>query len=191
MPHEQHLRLFLAIDLPPLVRQAAGRLQSRLKPVFGAGTYPEPDNLHITLHFLGDTPVSRLPGLLGALAAVEMPALTLSLGELVFFPDARRARVAAADVTGDVDLLIDLHARLAPVLKSQGFRLDHRLFRPHVTVTRFKFPPRQGVDRAIEITRALTQIVDQFRVLQFTLYQSTLDKSGAKYAPLAHLPRLP
>lgn len=190
MPHEQHLRLFVAIDLPPVVRQAAGRLQSRLKPVFNTGTYPESENLHITLHFLGDTPVSRLPPLIDALGRVEMPALTLHLGELVFFPDACRARVASLGLTGDVDLLVDLHSCMSPVLKDQGFRLDHRVYRPHVTLVRFKFPPRQGAERAAEISRALTQQLESFRAMQFTLYQSTLDRSGARYAPLAHLPRV-
>lgn len=189
MPHEQHLRIFLAISLPQLVRQAAGRLQSRLKPIFDAGTYPEPENLHITLHFLGDTPVSRLPGLLAALGTIDMPILSLSLGELVFCPDARRARVASVAVAGDVDLLIDLQHRMSPVLKDQGFRLDHRPYRPHITLARFKFPPRQGTDRAAEITHTVTQQLEAFRVTQFTLYQSTLDRSGTKYAALAHLPR--
>lgn len=190
MPHEQLLRLFLAIDLPANVRQALGKLQTRLQPLYNAGTYPASENLHITLHFLGDTAVSRLPELIRAFEAVEMPYLTLRLSHLGYFPDARKARVAMVGLDGDTPLLADLYDRLGAELRSLGFRLDHRKYVPHVTIARFKFPPRgECVEDAVLTAQTMLQSAEPFVVRQFTLYESTLDSKGARYAPLGRFPR--
>lgn len=190
MAHEQLLRLFLAIDLPANVRQALGKLQSRLEPLYHAGTYPATENLHITLHFLGATAVSRLPELIRAFEAVEMPYLTLRLKQLGYFPTDHKARVAMVSLEGDTALLVDLYDRLAIELKSLGFRMDHRKYVPHVTIARFKFPPRgECIEDAFHTANPLLATVEPFVVKQFTLYESTLDPKGARYAPLGRFPR--
>ncbi len=190
VPHEQYLRLFLAIDPPDVVRQGLQRAQNRVKPLFNTGTYPKPENLHVTLHFLGDTPVSRLPALIEAFSKVAMPVLTLRTGRLLYFPDERRARVAAMGLEGDVALLAGMYDQLTPVVSNLGYRLDHRRYTPHITIARFKIPPHgEGLDRAISAADSATQSLEPFRVHQFTLYQSTLDPKGPKYAPLGRFPR--
>jgi 2'-5' RNA ligase len=190
MAHEQLLRLFIAVDLPEPVRATLAKLQTRLKPIYNSGTFGKPENFHITLHFLGDTAVSRLPILIDALQQIEMPFLDLRPEGLVHFPDARRARVAAVAIAGDVLMLSDLHARLSPVIKELGFRLEGRLFKPHVTIARFKFPPRG--DAPQQAVNAATQLLARTptgRIGQFTLFQSTLDPKGPRYAALGRFPK--
>ncbi|MBC7784958.1 MAG: RNA 2',3'-cyclic phosphodiesterase [Burkholderiales bacterium] len=190
MPHEQLLRLFLAIDLPEQQRSALGRLQTRLRPIYNGGTYAEPENLPITLHFLGDTAVSRLPDLIDAFYEIEMPYLTLRFDQLIYLPGADRARVSAVGVEGDVALLIDLHARMGEVVKACGFRLDHRKYLPHITLVRFKFPPRvECIPEAARATQSVLDAAPPFRAGQFTLYQSTFDAKAGRYAPLGRFPR--
>jgi 2'-5' RNA ligase len=190
MAHEQLLRLFLAVDLPDGFRRTLAKLQTRLKPVYSTGTFGLPENFHITLHFLGDTAVSRLPLLLDALRQIEMPQLELRPDALVHFPSAHKARVAAVTTAGDVALLADLHARLSPVIKDLGFRLEGRAFKPHVTIARFKFPPpADAVGHAVEVARSLLERSPGDHVRQFTLFQSTLDSKGPRYAALGRFPR--
>jgi 2'-5' RNA ligase len=190
MAHEQLLRLFLAVDLPDAFRRTLAKLQTRVKPIYGIGTFGEPENFHVTLHFLGDTAVSRLPALIDALATIEMSMLDVQPGALVHFPDDRRARVAAASVEGDVALLGDLHARLAVLIKDIGYRLDGRAFKPHVTIARFKFPPPpERVAEAAEAAESLLVRAPVGRVGQFTLFQSTLDPKGPRYAALGRFPK--
>ncbi len=190
MPHEQLLRLFLALDIPEQQKSLLARAQSRMKQALQKGTYAEPENLHITLHFLGDTAVSKLPSLIEAFNNIPMPVMTFAFDHLMFLPDATKARVAAVGLTGDLLLLNELYSHLGTILKSIGFRLDHRKYLPHLTLVRFKIPP--GAEMAQEATRATQSLFENpqpFRVGQFTLYQSTFDAKEGRYAALGRFPK--
>ena len=91
------IRAFIAIDLPPAVKTAledvAATLAGRVPQ--GAARWVRPEQMHLTLRFLGDTPADRLPALyaaLDALAAGRVP-FTLHLTEVGCFPNTRRPRV--------------------------------------------------------------------------------------------------
>ncbi len=180
----------MAIDLPNVQKQLFARMQSRLKPVYQAGSFAEPENMHITLHFLGDTAVSKLPGLIDQFNQIEMPQLELGVGKLISFPDDTKARVSAVELKGDVTLLSDLYDRMGKILKQSGFRLDHRKYRPHITLTRFKFPMNPAkLEEGRRVVASLIDSAPTFRTGQFTLFQSTLDSSGARYAALGKFPK--
>src|SRR5688572_3274814 len=97
---ESIYRLFIALPLPERVLKSCQRLQSSLKPDFLRleGTsdrvrWSRPENLHLTLHFLGETPARLIPELLLLLekVAAETPVLELSLNRLDAFPKLRQA----------------------------------------------------------------------------------------------------
>jgi 2'-5' RNA ligase len=190
MAHEQLLRLFIALELPDAARSALGKLQSRLEAQFTKTTYPAPDKLHITMHFLGETPVSRLPALIDALGAIDMEPATLRLEAFECFPEARRARVGVVSVGGELPAIERLHGAIGEVLRDVGYRLDHRKYRPHVTLARFKAPPRpDAITIAEESTLRVTEKLEPFRVSKFTLFESTLERTGSVYAVLGRFPR--
>ena len=137
---DERLRLFLGFRLP---RDAVERLaawRERELPLAGGVRLVAPDDLHVTLAFLGSRPAAELPGVVDVLARcageaapprfeVERYRETRSVGMLVL-----------RDPSGAADgLARRLHAELAGL---GVYRPEARPWLPHVTVVRFRERPR-------------------------------------------------
>ena len=84
------LRLFIALAVPPEVREEIGRAQGRLQRHSppGAIRWTRPDQFHVTLKFLGDVPAEQVAALeksVGPICAA-FPPLPLSARGMGFFP---------------------------------------------------------------------------------------------------------
>lgn len=135
-------RLFIAIQLPPNVRTSLGAVSDNL-----AAQMPErsvrwvkPDLLHLTLRFLGDTAVDRMPALGATLdeVAAAHAAFALSLGELGCFPNRSRPRVIWVGLHGDLQPMQALKRALDETLAPLGWEKEDRPFRAHLTLGRVK-----------------------------------------------------
>ena len=120
------MRLFLAIQLSPAVREALLTAQADLRRQ-GRGSFPPPENLHLTLAFLGET--DRLDQASAALHAVSSRPFSLAVGG----PPGHFGDLWWAGVRGD-PALEDLALSLQADLRARGFRLEDRPFRPHITL---------------------------------------------------------
>ena len=91
------VRAFIAIELSSAVRQAVNDLQNRLKTVTPPHSvrWSIPQNIHLTLHFLGDIDQNQVRPVAAemAVAAKQHPPFELLLGGLGCFPSMRRPRV--------------------------------------------------------------------------------------------------
>jgi 2'-5' RNA ligase len=179
------MRLFFAIELPPNVRAALGRLRL-------AGDesrdyrWADPASLHVTLAFLGEQPAERLPILeeVGTTAAAASVPGVLSLGTAGSFGGRRTPRVLWVDLAGDVDALLALQARLDAGLRAAGFQLENRPFRPHITVARRRETAHGGPPPGWP-----PQVAGgSFTLKQLTLFQSRLSPRGPTYIPLFAFP---
>lgn len=136
------LRCFIAIELPGDARQ---RLAALMDAIRGASGIPKgikwvaPDNLHLTLKFLGATEESALPAITQALthAASAHHGFTFALRGAGAFPSPMRAKVIWAGVDAPETLTLmagDVESALEPL----GFERDARPFRAHITLGRVK-----------------------------------------------------
>ena len=122
------MRLFLAIPLSPSVQEALLSAQADLRRQ-GKGTFPPPENLHLTLAFLGE--ISDLDGARAALASVSCRPFSLAVGgPLGHFDDLWWASIRAGRA------LEDLALSLQSDLRARGFCLEDRPFQPHITLVR-------------------------------------------------------
>ena len=122
------MRLFLAIPLSPSVQGALLSAQADLRRQ-GRGAFPPPENLHLTLAFLGET--DRPDQARSALRAVSRRPFSLAVGgPLGHFDDLWWAGVRASRA------LEDLALSLRSDLRARGFCLEDRPFRPHITLVR-------------------------------------------------------
>ena len=184
----QKWRLFIALGLPEALRTALTHEQERLQAAGLHAAWMRPPGMHLTLHFLGDTPVTALERIAAACvpAAAGVPPLRLRAEGLRCFPSARRPRVLVTNVQGDVQQLKRLHQRLVRRLGRLGVRLDSRPYRPHVTIGRFRRPPR-GPPLAV-LQRALAAppvSYGDFVSDAVELFRSELHPGGAVYTSLA------
>jgi 2'-5' RNA ligase len=169
----EHLRLFCALRLP---EETVERLVAWQRRAFGrvqGVRVLAPEQLHVTLAFLGSRPIEELEPIAAALrdaaAGARPPVLTVrryretrSVGMLALDerePDAER-------------LAVDLHERLE---RLGMYEREKRRWLPHVTAIRFRQQPRLDPELP-----ELGQIVPS----EAAVYHSVLRPSGAQYEVL-------
>ena len=122
------MRLFMAIQFSPAVREALLAAQRALCRQ-GRGIFTQPENLHLTLAFIGET--EHVAQAETALAEISCCPFSLTVGgSLGHFGDLWWAGIQADDVLGA------LAASLQEDLRRRGFSIERRAWRPHVTLVR-------------------------------------------------------
>lgn len=177
------IRAFLGIDLPPEVRGAL-QVQQFLLPL---PRKVEPENLHLTLVFLGDCPEPALEAAHEGFEALRASAFSLALQGLGLF-GKDKPRTAWAGIAPSPDLL-HLQAKVETIARRAGCPVDGRKFTPHVTLGRFPPPPPAEalrLERAIAMGQGFR--TDPWDVTELTLWQSHLSAKGARYDVLARYP---
>jgi 2'-5' RNA ligase len=181
------MRLFFAVELPPEVQAAVGRLN----PNDPSRDYrwSDPALMHVTLAFLGQQPEERLNTLrsIGAAAAKVSRPGVLKLGQPGSFGARKAPRVLWIGLDGDLPALQTLQSSLNAGLKQAGFEVEDRPFSPHITLARRRESARGGAPSGWPPTHSLTT-GNQFQMHELTLFESRLSPRGPTYIPLAQFP---
>lgn len=123
-------RLFTALWPGPHARQALAACRDALP--WPAGTVPTPaDKLHLTLHFIGSVPLDRLPEVA---AGLQLPMQGFDLRLSII--DSWRGGVTVLRPDAVPQALQQLHSEQADALQRLGLPVEHRPYRPHVTLAR-------------------------------------------------------
>ena len=185
------MRCFTAVELPEPVRAHLADIADRLRIIPSlkdAASWVKPENLHITLKFLGDIPDGRVQDLANAFRRLPFPPLTLTLDHFLVLPGQGPARVLAAHVAGDVKPLIHLFNQIESASQPLGVRREGRPFKPHVTLARFRRPTnRMTAATLIRIVNPALLPAPTFTATEFTLFQSTLTPAGPIYTAVAQI----
>ncbi len=127
------MRLFLAINFDPQTKERILVVQRRLKEL-GRGSFSHPDNLHLTLAFLGEVAPGRVSAIREAMDGLTVPAMRLT------FSHAGRFRREGGDIwwlgLEPNQPLARLQKELSGSLRGKGFALENRPFSPHITLAR-------------------------------------------------------
>lgn len=179
------MRLFTALDLSPEALAAFASREARLRALVAGRRWQRPENAHLTLQFLGETPEEALSGLSAALrsACAALSPFELALGELGTF-GGRRARVLWQGLTGDLAALSALERATREAIAEQGIVLETRRYSPHVTLCRELEGP---VDLTALAAAAAGEPV-AWRVREAVLYRSHLSSTGPRYEGLERFP---
>lgn len=177
------IRAFLAIPLDDATR-AALAVQQFLLPL---PHREPPENLHLTLVFLGEVQDRVLEEAHERFAALRQPAFALEVAGLGLF-GGDRPRTAYAAIA-PCEPLLRLHRKVDAAARQAGIAVEGRKYLPHVTLGRFR-PP--GLEDTMRLERAVVE-AGGFRagpmpVRAFDLYESTLGRGGSRYDLLARYP---
>jgi 2'-5' RNA ligase len=182
------LRLFVAILLPQSWIALLGDVQQDLRRAGLGLRYVRPEGIHLTLKFLGETPIDRVAAIEGALAeaAAKVRPFTLHLDGLGTFGPASRPRVVWVGVEGDRPLLIELFDVVERALHHVGFTPERRAFNPHLTLARV--PDQMPAAEAARIVPVLEhrswKAAESHSVDSVSLMRSDLGAGGARYTAL-------
>lgn len=178
------MRSFLAIAVPEEAAAAIGRLQGQLR----LGHPLPPENLHLTLAFLGDQSEPALEELHFCLERLSAPGFDVEFGPLGSF-----GHPAPSSVHAEVRLtpeLATLHRAVRGALHSAGLQTERRRFRPHITIARL--PHRMTGDETAALLRFLATFaaapLPSFPARALTLFRSHLRPEGAIHEPLTDYP---
>ena len=178
-------RLFIALSPPPPVRAVVSALAEPLAGV----NWTRPEQLHVTLRFLGDVPAAQIDPMIARLATVKVAPFLLPLEGVGAFPPNRPPRVVWLGVGSGHPRLFQLHQRIDDALIAAGLQLDVRTFHPHVTLARCTENAAPAVNHWLHAHR--TETAPPFLVDAFELYASEFRPEGAVHTlkhrfPLTH-----
>lgn len=175
------MRLFVALSLPDDLRSKLSSLSSGLP----GARWVAPENLHLTLRFLGELDGPDADDVDAALSGIRCERFSLSLAGLGHFGDDWRLRALWLGVEPN-ETLERLQMKVEQAVRRAGQPPEKRKFKPHVTLARFKSHP--GARLADYITEHALFRAAPFEVASFTLYSSYLSHEGAIYTPEAVYP---
>jgi 2'-5' RNA ligase len=190
MTDEPRVRTFLALDMPPPVRQKVAEIQRRLKRSLRGGIrWADPDSVHLTLKFFGTISAARIATISAVVSgiAAATPPLALQLGSPGAFPALKRPRVIWLGIEGDAEPLLRLQQQLDANLLCCGFGKEKRPFRPHLTVGRAKtLATISGLDAFVAAADA--GVASEFTARELVLIKSELTPRRSIHTPLAIFP---
>ena len=179
-------RAFIAFKLPADVVDSLRVLQSGLKKWGVNLRWVHPENIHLTLKFLGDVPAEELQEVRHIIEEVARRQVVFSLEAkgLGVFPTVKKARVLWSGIHGDVIRLNSLQATLGQALAAIGFEPEKRPFRGHLTLGRVRGRV-DGKRLAAMISEFGSYASPPFAPERLILFKSDLKPSGAAYTELA------
>lgn len=186
MPMGKTIRAFVAFKLPDDIIRRAASLQDALRAHGLKLRWVKPQNLHLTLKFLGDIPQTDAPMVGSAVekAFAAQSPLEMTLQGMGVFPGIKRPRVLWIGFGGQLEDLKQVHHELEDQLERIGYDRDKRGFKAHLTIARIK-----GAVAPDQLQTAI-QEVGRFEPMAFVarqvaLYKSDLRPQGAIYTVLA------
>lgn len=178
------IRAFISLELPEAIKQAADRLQERLKTKGSDVSWVKSSGLHLTLKFLGQVPMEMIPEIIKALEPVAAQAhpLRVSVLGVGAFPHLENPKVVWLGLQADEGLM-QLQRGVEEVTNRLGFVPETRPFRPHLTLGRVKSPKRrEALIAALEAEKGWTG--GEFELSELCLMKSELQSGGAVHTPL-------
>jgi RNA 2',3'-cyclic 3'-phosphodiesterase len=181
------LRTFIALELGKPIRDRLVGLQEKLAASANEVKWVEPDNLHITLLFLGEVDQREVIDVCRAVegAAAGIACYPLTVAGVGCFPNPRRPRILWAGVTTGAAETIALHDALEkPLLQLGCYRREERKFTPHITLGRIRGERSvHGLDKALAKQEAWHG--GETTIAEVQVMSSELTRDGPRYTVLS------
>lgn len=133
------IRSFIAFDVnDESVRKRMADMQSLLVGTRANLKLVKPQNIHVTLRFLGNITPNMVERIFEEMNRVQFKPFDVKISGLGAFPHLRYPRVVWTGITEGADQLRDVFSQLEPRLRNLGFAPDTKGFSPHLTIARVK-----------------------------------------------------
>jgi len=172
--HSDRVRCFIGVPVPEQVRHDLGAQIGDWSP---SGRPVPFANLHLTLAFIGDTPIEAVHRIHRAIDAEQLgSAFEIQLRGLGAFPRPERATVLWLGVERGAEAVNALNTGVMRALRSAGMPTEERPFYPHLTLSRIR-PP--GDVRALLEHAPLLDV--RIMVDAVVLFRSYLGSGSPRY----------
>lgn len=178
------IRLFIALHIQQSIREYFAEIIKDFRTKGGKIKWVEPENMHLTLKFLGNTEASLVDNIKTQLNKVStnFTQLNSNLSNLGGFPSLKKPKVIWVDLERNRDQIIEMAKSIDTSLSEIGFTSDSKPFKPHLTLGRIK--------KEVELEQ-LTDYLSGYRLEKkdiifdsLSLTKSTLTNDGPIYKSL-------
>ncbi len=176
------MRLFYAVKASNEVIEEVSRAIAAFPLKNPPWRWIPPENLHVTLKFLGEVNDELLDSFIeagSAVAALSKP-FKLAYGPFGAFPSLSRPRVIFFEAVEGAEELYSLASILEAEVLRLGIPREERQFRAHLTLARIKQPIGRAIVDELSNVKSLSSAASQY-VDRFCLMRSHLARSGATY----------
>ncbi len=180
------MRCFIAVELSEEIRRKLVELQRRCAPLDKTIRWVAPEQMHLTLKFLGEVPDGRITAVAEAMTAVavKQSPITFAVRGVGCFPPGGAARIFWVGVEEPTGTLARLQASCEETFARLGFARERRSYTPHLTVGRVK-----DASYSLQIRETARKEANfdagRQRAGEIVLFQSILSAEGSTYVPLA------
>ena len=189
---KQRIRTFIAVETDAAIRKAAKGLIDQLRQAGADVKWVDPENLHLTVKFLGDVDADKIAQVCEAVekAVADLSPFPLELRGAGAFPNVRRPQTIWLGAGEGDDRMAELAERIETALEPFRFRRETRLYRTHLTLGRLR---REGATAGIgDLGRLLEQLADceagRMPVEEMVVFSSELTRTGPAYESMGRAP---
>ncbi len=175
------VRAFLSIDIDDqALLSRVSQIQQMLDLQAAKMKLVEIDNIHFTLHFFGDTPLSKLDQIKEHLEKIEIEPFEIIIAGVGAFPNKRRPRVVWIGVTQNGQQVRDLKLEIDSMLKGIGYQPERRKYTPHATIARVRHV-KDSIRMVSNLEEIANELIGTMTVSGFNMMKSTLTPTGPVY----------
>ncbi len=184
------VRTFVAVELADEVRDRAVQLIERLRSAGAEARWTMPQNMHLTLKFLGDVREDAVADVCRVVSkvAAEAGPFEIELGGAGAFPDVRRPRTLWIGVRRGHAELARLQTAVERALAKRGFPKDRRDYQPHLTIGRIRERAAPMAELGQLILEHANFAAGSCAIREAIVFASHLSATGPRYEPLARAP---
>jgi len=185
---DESIRAFLAVELDDGVRTAIAELVQRLRRDPPGVSWTRPENIHLTLRFLGNVSATFIEDYAARLrpAALRLSPFTAQIGDVGAFPNARRPSVIWVGMSFADDALRQFQQEAERLARDLGLVPETRRFVPHITIGRLR-RRRPASNIASVLSREAAFSAGAMTVDGVSLFSSQHTPQGTRYTRLYRL----
>jgi 2'-5' RNA ligase len=183
-----NVRLFVAVEITEEIRKKLAEFQDTLKKADADVGWVAPENLHITLKFIGSIDEEEIGAVINIIkdSVIHIKSFDLDYTGAGTLPTEKNPRVIFADVIDAGGILAKIHERLDNQFMALGVEHEDRKFTAHLTVGRIK--TRRNVRKLLENIYSYDGFnFGSERVTQVVLMKSDLSPEGPIYTKLQNV----
>lgn len=175
------MRAFIAFEISDAVRGEFMLIQNELRKTGADVKWTRPENIHVTLKFLGEVSEDRIDGISKALDSIakEYKAFEITLFKLGAFPKLDFPRVVWIGIDENCAVVEEIQAKIENACYNMGFERDKRPYSSHLTIGRVRGPKNK--DRLKQALTTLDVKPVMFHAKEIILFRSTLTPKGPIY----------
>jgi 2'-5' RNA ligase len=178
------IRCFIAIELSQEIKETLGKIESELQKSVSGVKWVKPDNIHLTLKFLGNVDegtVENIKKIMNEVAKDAKP-FKMKLSQAGAFPSPSRPRVIWVGIDDENKKSSHSVNLIEEKVSSLGIEKENRAFHPHLTLARVKFlKDKSSVQNAFVSLKVPST---EMTAAKITLFQSKLTPQGSIYTAL-------